>query len=316
LELFTIATYEPVTSSECYDQLGWFDITFGVLLTIGIWVSWLPQQIEFYRKKSTFGVSSAYIVLTQIANWTPFINALYLDWDTFQCCKYISFWQCQESLITIYQLGISTFSVFCIYIFYVIYYDPTDLSAADKIPSPQMEQPSEYDSLTKPGLVAEEREELIRSQTPPEVRTREKKKQVIIFIVYHICTLCVIVVGYMIIAIAGAYSTPIVWYAYILGFISAIVVIIQFAPQIYITYKLKTAGSLSLVMLVIQTPGTWVWFVYLVAAHENWSTWLSTFVAATQVSILLGQVIYYDYFLARWRKRHKQALVNESDEIF
>lgn len=59
-------------------------------------------------------------------------------------------------------------------------------------------------------------------------------------------------------------------------------------------------------MLIIQTPGTWVWFIYLVAAKENWSTWLSTFVAATQVTILLGQVIYYDYLIARCRKKSKE----------
>ena len=71
-----------------------------------------------------------------------------------------------------------------------------------------------------------------------------------------------------------------------------------------------------MVMLVIQTPGTWIWLVYLVAAHENWSTWLSTFVAAVQVSILLGQVLYYDYFAAMLKKRSIKKTIQEADEIF
>jgi len=99
-------------------------------------------------------------------------------------------------------------------------------------------------------------------------------------------------------------------YSYILGFISAIVVLIQFTPQIYITFKLKKSGSLSLIMLIIQTPGTWVWLVYLVVAGENWSTWLSTLVAAIQVTILLCQVLYYDHIV----KRFKKTKVQEIDE--
>ena len=88
-ELISPYSYTPITAnSDCTVDDGWFDIAFGIFLTVGIYISWLPQQIEFIRKKSTFGVSSLYIVLTQIANWTPFINALYLDWNKFQCCKY------------------------------------------------------------------------------------------------------------------------------------------------------------------------------------------------------------------------------------
>ena len=61
-----------------------------------------------------------------------------------------------------------------------------------------------------------------------------------------------------------------------------------------------------MVMLIIQTPGTWIWLIYLMASGENWSTWLSTFVAAVQVTILLGQVIYYDYVVSFIRKRKHQ----------
>jgi len=51
-------------------------------------------------------------------------------------------------------------------------------------------------------------------------------------------------------------------------------------------------------MLIIQSPGTWVWLLYLIIAGENWSTWLSTLVAAAQVTVLLCQVLYYDYLKA------------------
>ena len=55
-------------------------------------------------------------------------------------------------------------------------------------------------------------------------------------------------------------------------------------------------------MLILQTPGTWIWLVEQLATKQHWSTWLSTFVAACQVSVLLVQVLYYDVFLKKCRK--------------
>ena len=67
-------------------------------------------------------------------------------------------------------------------------------------------------------------------------------------------------------------------------------------------------------MLLIQAPGTWVWFVSLVF-QEHWAVWMSTLVAAIEVSILLSQVLYYDYILGN-RKGRSSRTIAESDEIF
>lgn len=59
--------------------------------------------------------------------------------------------------------------------------------------------------------------------------------------------------------------------------------------------KKKTKGNLSFVMLLLQTPGALImWIYYLIG--NSWSVWLSSFVTLIELSILFVLVVYYDYF--------------------
>ena len=71
-----------------------------------------------------------------------------------------------------------------------------------------------------------------------------------------------------------------------------------------------------MVMLVIQVPGTWIWFFDMVIFEgEPWAVWLSTFVAAVQVTMLFCQVLYYDVYLRRKRASpHYHSIQFEEDE--
>mmetsp|Transcript_8423 Transcript_8423/g.35215 ORF Transcript_8423/g.35215 Transcript_8423/m.35215 type:complete len:321 (-) Transcript_8423:48-1010(-) len=301
-------SYSTVTSASCYVADTPFDIVFGILLAIGVWISWLPQQVEFAMKKSTFGVSSLYVILTQVANWTPFINALYLDHDTFKCCTYISFWECQESLIAVYQLGISVFSVVCIHILYVVFYTPTEPA----IVAHELGWDDEIDAHAPPGdlnTAPGEAVEVGDGAIPvsKEYVKQARRKQLIFFVLFNLLVAVCIAAGFIFMWITYPYSPLVVWYSYGLSAIGVLAVLFQFTPQIYMTYKIKERGSLSIVMLLIQTPGTWIWLLYLVADGQNWSTWISTLVAAVEVSILLCQVLWYDCFRKRFGK-HAQVV--------
>src|SRR5690349_889527 len=48
-------------------------------------------------------------------------------------------------------------------------------------------------------------------------------------------------------------------WANILGVIAASLAVVQYFPQIWTTYHLGHVGSLSIPMMVIQTPGSFVW---------------------------------------------------------
>lgn len=64
-------------------------------------------------------------------------------------------------------------------------------------------------------------------------------------------------------------------WANILGIAAASLAAIQYLPQIWTTYARGDVGSLSIPMMVIQTPGSFVWAGSLAArlGLEGWSTW-------------------------------------------
>ena len=64
-------------------------------------------------------------------------------------------------------------------------------------------------------------------------------------------------------------------WANMLGIMATILAGIQYLPQIWMTWQLGHVGSLSIPMMLIQTPGSFVWSASLAArlGVEGWSTW-------------------------------------------
>lgn len=60
-----------------------------------------------------------------------------------------------------------------------------------------------------------------------------------------------------------------------LGIMATVLAGIQYLPQIWMTWHLGHVGSLSIPMMLIQTPGSFVWSGSLAArlGVEGWSTW-------------------------------------------
>jgi hypothetical protein len=107
-------------------------------------------------------------------------------------------------------------------------------------------------------------------------------------------------------------------WANFLGIASAALASIQYFPQIYTTFSLKRVGSLSIPMMCIQTPGSFIWAASLAARYgaEGWSTWgVYVFTGCLQ-GVLLGMGIHFE--VARRRKEReelKQRMdVGEADE--
>jgi hypothetical protein len=68
-----------------------------------------------------------------------------------------------------------------------------------------------------------------------------------------------------------------VTYANTQGIISAIVAALQYAPQIWTTWRLKHIGSISIPWLIVQTPGGLAAMTALVGRPgTNWTTWLGS----------------------------------------
>lgn len=72
------------------------------------------------------------------------------------------------------------------------------------------------------------------------------------------------------------------------GILSMILAGCQYIPQIIETLRLKLVGSLSIPMMIIQTPGSFI-FVYSLAIRPgfNWTTWIVYFVTGILQGLLL-----------------------------
>lgn len=87
-------------------------------------------------------------------------------------------------------------------------------------------------------------------------------------------------------------------WANFLGILSTILAAIQYFPQIYTTFKLKAVKSLSIPMMCIQTPGSFVFAASLAArlGSSGWSAWGIYLVTGCIQGTLLVMGIYFEYF--------------------
>lgn len=122
---------------------------------------------------------------------------------------------------------------------------------------------------------------------------REKLVKVWSWILIYVAAAAVtIVVAYVV----GS-SKFILGFAKFLGLFSTTLTIVQYLPQLYTTYKLKSPGVLSIAMMAIQTPGGFVWTTTLMLKPgANWSSWLPFLTAAIFQGLLLVLCVYYTYF--------------------
>jgi len=78
------------------------------------------------------------------------------------------------------------------------------------------------------------------------------------------------------------------------GVVGAATVAAVWIPQIYITWKRKSVGSLSIIMLMLTAPGAYLTAVLLGYVYKNpvW-VWIPVSIAAVCQTVLLALCIYY-----------------------
>jgi len=97
--------------------------------------------------------------------------------------------------------------------------------------------------------------------------------------------------------------------AAILGILATILAAIQYLPQIYTTWRLQKVGSLSIPMMCIQTPGSFVWVASLAArlGWPGWSTWGIYAATGCLQGVLLVLAIGFEIRERRERKSDEGA---------
>jgi hypothetical protein len=94
-------------------------------------------------------------------------------------------------------------------------------------------------------------------------------------------------------------------WAHILGITATVLACVQYFPQIWTTYTLRHIGSLSIPMMLIQTPGSFLWSGSLAArlGPGGWSTWGVFLVTGCLQGCLLALAIYFEVLARREGKQ-------------
>lgn len=108
-------------------------------------------------------------------------------------------------------------------------------------------------------------------------------------------------------------SPQLIAWANFLGIQSTILASLQYIPQLYTTWTLKHVGSLSIPMMCIQTPGSFIWAISLASREgTKWSSWVTYVVTGCLQGGLLVMCIMWE--IKSRREGKKVASANGSTE--
>jgi len=107
--------------------------------------------------------------------------------------------------------------------------------------------------------------------------------------------LALLIVGITSIALVAAWPHHTQGWANLLGSISGLLATVQYVPQIWYTYRLGDVKSLSVITMLIQVPGAFLFAFSLWqrVGWEGWSTWLVYVVTGVLQGVLLGLAVHY-----------------------
>lgn len=245
---------------------------FGIslLILLGILLSYLPQHHRIISRRSSFGLSPYFVLLGTTSGTCQFANILVLPRSRadIACCKEVSGFACFAGLLGIAQVGVQ-WSCFAIILLLFLIFFPR---ATPPSPDPAIEP---------------ER---------PSVRTA--------LVVTVICLIHGIITFILSLYFVVVYPHALQSWADLLGIFSTVLASIQYLPQIYTTFTLKKVGSLSIPMMCIQTPGSFVWAASLSArlGMEGWSAWGVYVVTGCLQGCLLVMGIYFELIERKRRK--------------
>ncbi|KAK2738023.1 hypothetical protein FQN57_007289 [Myotisia sp. PD_48] len=240
---------------------------FSILILFGILFSYLPQLIRIISRRSSFGISPYFVLLGVTSGVSSFANILVLPKSArdIACCHEISGVACFAGLLGIFQVGVQTSCFAAVLVLFVAYF-PRD----------------------SPGIPL----------ALPETSSRKKSHSFRTAIaVAVICVVYTIFVATLASVVILEYPSSRQLWANILGIMSTILSSIQYFPQIYTTFRLRSVGSLSIVTMLIQTPGSLIWAASLAGrlGIEGWSTWGVFVVTAMLQGTLLIMCIYFEH---------------------
>jgi hypothetical protein len=245
--------------------------------------SYLLQHYRIISRGTSEGISPYFVLLGVTSANSQFGNILVLPQSRadVSCCKDVSPFECVAGLLGIAQIGVQWI---CFAVMSVV---PPQYVVEDYM-------------LTIYSLVlfliffrhGDDEEFPEEAELDPDQPTWRTAIGVAAVCLLH--GLFVVVVSVALALRAPSYLGA---WANILGITSAALAAIQYLPQIWTTYHLKHAGSLSIPMMCVQTPGGLVFAASLGArlGWAGWSSWGVYVLTAIMQGIVLCMALSYEW---------------------
>ncbi|KAI8928354.1 hypothetical protein BC831DRAFT_119104 [Entophlyctis helioformis] len=248
-------------------------LVLGGFITLGLMVSYLPQFSKIISAKSSAGLSVWFLLLGSIGCASTIGNVLLLQMDSVVCCATEwPAWYCFEDTLGMTQVSTQFICFSLIVSLFFVYY-PKDSSIL---------LPLDSGDLEPIDIVRE------------TAKWRRVQGIGAIMVTY---TLFVLASVLLILQIQdkAAFVQAKVWWAGVLGVVAACTGIVQFMPQIVHTWFTKSAGALSVPMLAMQCPGSFVFAASLaMQPGTNWTSWISFLVGGTLQGLLLVLCLVFE----------------------
>ncbi|KAK8191496.1 uncharacterized protein BKA78DRAFT_314408 [Phyllosticta capitalensis] len=253
-------------SDECkplaHPNLGNFGLSIFILL--GILVSYLPQHAKIILRRSSEGLSPWFVLLGTTSGTSAIANILVLpkSRSDIGCCDEIGGFPCAAALLGIAQVGVQWSCFFLIMLLFLVFFPRDQTTAVES--SPEDENRSPYTIRQALGVV-------------------------VISIVHFLVVFLVSVI------LLGRFPEKLQLWANILGIMATCLASIQYLPQIWTTWRLQHVYSLSIPMMLIQTPGSFVWATSLAVrlGPSGWSAWGVYIVTGCLQGVLLAMGIWF-----------------------
>jgi len=271
----------PPGGARCVElaQPNYVNFVFSIFILLGILVSYLPQHLRIINRKSSFGLSPYFVLLGTTSGTCQFANILTLPGSRadIACCREVNGFACFAGLLGVMQVGMQ-WTCFAVILFLFLIYFPR---ATPSTPNPAKD-----------------------ADEQPSFKTA--------VIVAWICVAHAFVTGVISIYFTLARPGSLQSWANFLGILSTVLAVIQYFPQIWTTFVLKRVASLSIPMMCIQTPGSFVWAASLASrlGTQGWSAWGVYVVTGCLQGTLLVMGVIYEL---RWKRKEKKELEDRLD---
>ncbi|KAK0939543.1 hypothetical protein LTR29_008913 [Friedmanniomyces endolithicus] len=258
----------PSTTSHCEHLTHPSPLTTGLaaVLLVGILVSYLPQHLKILSRRSSEGLSPWWVLLGALSSIAALGNILTLpaSRQDIGCCQELGRGECAAALLGVGQIGCQWTCFMFIVMLFLIFF-PSTTTTADLSFS--------VSSLT--------------SSSPPKRRDA--------IIVASITVLALLFVGITSVALVASDPHHTQAWANFLGTVAGLLATIQYVPQIWYTYRLGDVKSLSVITMLIQVPGAFLFAFSLWqrVGWDGWSTWAVYVVTGILQGNLLGLAIFY-----------------------